>query len=124
MSKHVRFWAHKQIAKEVFAKLRILDEGQFDEVAWRMVWGALKEAPRMFQIWESKQVMDVAGVNKNLAKYRPRQSKMCPNCDRAIETCAHVLDCREEGRVKSLSNSLRLVDVWLPQRVPFVQQLF
>ena len=51
MSKHVRFWVHKHIAKEVFAKLRILDEGQFEEVEWGMEWGgALKEAPRMFQI--------------------------------------------------------------------------
>jgi hypothetical protein len=116
MSKHVRFWVHKQIAKEVFAKLCILDEGQIDEVEWGMVWGALKEAPRMFQNWASKQVMNVAGVNKNLPKYKPRQSKMCPICGRAVETCAHVLACREEGRVKNLSNSLRLVDVWL-QRV-------
>ena len=113
MSKHVRFWVHKQIAKEVFAKLSTLDEGQFDEVAWEMVWGALKETPRMFQIWASKQVMDVAGVNKNLAKYKPRQIKRCPSCNRAVETCAHVLACREEGRGKNLSNSLRLVDVWL-----------
>ena len=32
MSKYVRFWVHKHIAKEIFAKLRVLDEGQFDEV--------------------------------------------------------------------------------------------
>ena len=68
MSKYVRFWVHKQIAKEVFAKLRILDKGQFDKIELGMVWGALKEAPSMFQIWESKQVMNVTGVNKNLAK--------------------------------------------------------
>ena len=37
MSKHVTFWLHKQIAKEVFAKLRIPDEGQFDGVARIMV---------------------------------------------------------------------------------------
>ena len=79
MSKCVRFWVHKQIAKEVFAKLSVLDEGKFDEVSWGMVWGALKEAQRMFQIWASKQVMDVAGVNKNLAKCKPRQSKRCPS---------------------------------------------
>ena len=60
--------------------------------------------------------MNVAGVNKNLAKYKSRQSKMCPSCGRAVETCAHVLACREAHRVKNLSNSLRLVDVWL-QRV-------
>ena len=64
MSKYVRFHVHRHIAKEVFAKLRILDESQFEEVEWRLVWGALKEAPRMFQIWASKQVMNIAGVNK------------------------------------------------------------
>ena len=64
MSQYVRFHVHKHIAKEVFVKLRILDEGQFEEVEWRLVWGALKEAPRMFQIWASKQVMNIAGVNK------------------------------------------------------------
>ena len=100
----------------VLTKLRILDEGQFEEVEWRMVRGARKEAPTMFQIWASKQVMNVAGVNKKIAKYKPRQSKKCPSCDRAVETCAHVLTCTEEGRVKKLSNSLRLVDGWL-QRV-------
>ena len=67
----------------------------------------------MFQIWASKQVMNTAGVNKNLAKYKPRQSKKCPSCDSAVETCAHVLTCTEEGRVKNLMNSLRLVDQWL-----------
>ena len=58
MSKYAKFWVHKHTAKEIFAKLRVLDEGQFDEVDWRMVWGLLKETPRMFQIWASKQVMN------------------------------------------------------------------
>ena len=70
MSKYVRFHVHRHIAKEVFAKLRILDKSQFEEVEWRLVWGALKEAPRMFQIWASKQVMNIAGVTKNLTKYK------------------------------------------------------
>ena len=69
-------WVHKQIAKEVYAKLPILDEEQFDEVVWGVVRGALKDAPQMFQISMGKQTSDecmyVAGVNKNLAKYKPR----------------------------------------------------
>ena len=101
MSKYVRFHVLKHIAREVYAKLRILDESQFEEVEWRLVWGALKEAPRMFQIWASKQVMNIAGVNKNLAKYKSRHSKKCPSCNRAIETCDHVLTCPEEGRAKN-----------------------
>ena len=57
--------------------------------------------------------MNIAGVNKNLAKYKKRHSKKCPSCNRAVETCDHVLICPEEGRAKNLSNSLRLVDDWL-----------
>ena len=102
MSRYVRFWVHKHIAKEIFAKLCMLDEGQFDEVDWRMVWEALKETPRMFQIWASKQVMNISGVNRNLAKNKPRQIKRCPSCNREIKTCAHVLACKGEGRVKKL----------------------
>ena len=67
----------------------------------------------MFQIWASKQVMNIAGVNKNLAKYKSRHSKKCPSCNRAIETCDDILICPEEGRAKKLSNSLRLIDDWL-----------
>ena len=112
-SKYVRFHVHKHTAKELLAKLRILDESQFEEVEWRLVWGTLKEAPRMFQIWASKRVMNIAGVNQNLAKYKSCQSKKCPSCNSAIETCAHVLTCTEEGRVKHLSNSFRLLDNWM-----------
>ena len=108
MSKHVRFWVHRQIAKEVYAKLRILNEEQFDEMARGRMWGAFKDAPRMFQTWASKQVMNVAGVNKNLTKYKPRQSKKWPSYGKAINMCAHVLACREERRVKNLRNSLSL----------------
>ena len=83
MSKVARFHVHRHIAEEVCAKLRILDESQFEEVEWRLVWSALKEAPRMFQVWASKQVMNIAGVNRNLAKYKKRHSKKCPSCNRA-----------------------------------------
>ena len=83
---------------------------QFEEIAWGVVGEALKEAPMMFQIWASKQVTDIAGVNHNLAKYREKQSNKCPSCGKAIETCAHVLNCKEEGRVRNLGNSLQLVD--------------
>ena len=77
-----RFWV-------IYAKLRSLDEDKFEELAWGMV--ALKEAPRMFQIWTSKQVTDIAGVNYNLVMYKHKQSKKCSSCGTAMETCAHVL---------------------------------
>ena len=37
-------------------------------MAWRQIYDALHDVPRMFQLWACKQVMDVAGTNYNLAK--------------------------------------------------------
>jgi hypothetical protein len=41
----IRFWAHKALARETFAKLGILYVEQFDEVAWRFVYDTLHEVP-------------------------------------------------------------------------------
>ena len=46
MSKYVRFWVQKHMAKELFAKLCILEEGQFEEVEWGMVWGGAKRGAK------------------------------------------------------------------------------
>ena len=49
------------------------------------------------------------------AKYKPKQSKEYPSFGTAVETCARVLNCKEEGRVENLANSLKLADRWLHQ---------
>ena len=43
-----------------------------------IVSGALKDAPRMFQIWASKQVTNIAGIYHKFAKYKEHQSKKSP----------------------------------------------
>ena len=113
----VRYWVQKQIAEEVFYKRRILTPQQFHRLAWRQVYDALHQAPRMFGIWASKQVTDTAGTNKNLAirkgKDKGTQDQRCPSCGQAIETTGHVLHCREAGRVDALLKSIQLVNVWM-----------
>jgi hypothetical protein len=78
-------------------------------VAWKQIYGALHDVPRIFQIWAAKQVTEIAGVNanqaiRNLGKgIDPR----CPSCsageDSPYETCSHVLLW---GRGKGSSNEL------------------
>ena len=69
--------------------------------------------PRLFQLWAAKQVTDLAGTNYKQSTYKDRHSPICPSCDVAIETCAHVLHCREAGRVAALLRSIELLDDWL-----------
>jgi hypothetical protein len=111
--KILRFWAARTAARNVFFKYKILQPDQFDEVAWSVVHHALWEVPRMFQIWAAKQVMGLAGTNEMQSRYKEEHDRRCPSCGVAVETCGHVLHCREEGRVDVLEKSIDLLDDWL-----------
>ena len=73
----------------------------------------LRELPRMFQIWACKQVMGVAGKNLYQSKYRLNHDPKCPSCTRCVESCAHVLECQEEGRVETLLGTIDFLDIWM-----------
>ena len=109
----IRFWAHRRLAEAVFFKRGILDPPQFRQVAWKIVYDVLHEVPRLFQIWAAKQVNDIAGTNFQQSQYLEHHSPICPSCNVSVETCAHVLHCREAGRVTALMRSIDLLDGWL-----------
>ena len=78
-----------------------------------MVYSGLHELPRMFQIWACKQVMGVVGTNLYQSKYLPNHDPKCPGCTRCVESCAHVLECQEEGRVETLLGPIDFLDIWM-----------
>ena len=116
-SVELRFWVHRMIAKEVFVDLKLLDVGAFDEVAWRQVFDTMHSLPRLFQIWACKQATDIAATNKREHAIKKRKKiyhdPRCPSCNFAIETCSHVLHCREAGRVDLLQKSIDDLEQWL-----------
>jgi hypothetical protein len=57
--------------------------------------------------------MEVAGTNANQAVYTEGHDPHCPSCSQAIETCSHVLHCKEAGRVDALKRSIGWLDDWL-----------
>ena len=110
MAGELKFWVQKQISKAVFDKLRLMPAEQFHEVVWRQTHNAVLETLRMFQIWAYQQVSNIAGVNRNLAKYTKDQSSKCPSCDVEEETCHHVLCCNEEEKVNTLLGTVQMLD--------------
>jgi hypothetical protein len=73
---HLRFWAHRYIAKAAFYSLGILMAQEFDYVDWEMVYDTLRTVPRLFQVWACKQVMGIAGTmewDRSTVRY-------CPSC--------------------------------------------
>jgi hypothetical protein len=87
----------------------------FDEVDWSQVHQTLnEEVPWLFQVWASKQVMNLAATNKNLhQRHRDGQSNKCPCCTLHVETAKHVILCPEEGRVEVFMRSSKLLERWL-----------
>jgi hypothetical protein len=51
MGDYLRFWAHRQLARETFHSLKILYHREFDFIDWEMVCEMLREVPRLFQLW-------------------------------------------------------------------------
>ena len=111
----LRFWCQRKVAKVALAdeKVKVLQGDQFEEVEWPVVHRALNDVSRMFQLWACKQVCGVAGTNEMQARYTPNHSKKCPSCNTCVETCGHVLDCEEAGRVDLLHQSIDLVEQWM-----------
>ena len=95
------------------AKQKILFGEEFEEVAWSVVHHALWEVPRLFQVWAAKQVMELAGTNEMQSRYKEGHDPLCPSCSQSLETCGHLLNCQEEGRVDVLDKSIDLMDDWL-----------
>ena len=64
---------------------------QFEQVDWPMVHETLHEVPCMFQVWDCKQVMGIAGTNFNQPKYQHDKNPKIPSCDKYVKICSHML---------------------------------
>ena len=109
----LRSWVHRQVARTVFDRCKVLQGDQFDAIAWKYVQVALEEVPRCFQLWACKQVFDIAGTNGLRSRWTEGLSKRCPSCRRRTETASHVLYCEEAGRVETLQRTIDLLEDWL-----------
>jgi hypothetical protein len=68
----------------------------------------------LFQVWASKQVMNLSATNKNLhRRHCDGQSNKCPCCTIHVETAEHIILCPEEGRVEVFMQLLLFLERWL-----------
>ena len=111
----IRFWTHQQLAKEHFHSHKLMYAKASEEVAWWQVCSTLRDLPRLFSLWASKQMTNIAATNLNLAKQdkTKKHCKLCPSCGSGVETCQHVLTCPEEGSVALLLETIHSLELWL-----------
>lgn len=111
---HISFGAYRQLAKAFFKSQGILSNAQFEEVDWKSVHGTLHSLPKLFQLWASKHVLDVAGTMKFLS-YQDKRAPTCPSCKKCVEDCAHIVQCEEVGRTAAFVESVHQFEIWLKE---------
>jgi hypothetical protein len=112
---HIQYAASRQVAWMFFHETSRMFTDAFDKVDWPQVHRTLnEEVPRLFQVWASKQVMNLAAMNKNLRRrHRDGRSNKCPCCTIHVEMAEHVILCPEEGWVEVFMQSLLILEQWL-----------
>ena len=113
MSWFMRFYAHKQLARDMLSDMNVLSTKQFNEISWQHVAYALDDVPRMFQLWACKQVLGIASTNGTVCRWDTTIDSKCPSCNQCVETTDHVLQCDEVGRVDTLLKTIDYIETWL-----------
>lgn len=113
MGRHIRFHAHRCLARSALADMKVISSAQFDVIAWQYVGKALEEVPRMFQLWACKQVLGIASTNGLVSKWDDSIDSLCPSCRQCTETAGHILQCNEAGLVDVLLQTIALLETWL-----------
>jgi hypothetical protein len=112
----LRFHAHRQLAKALFLRKKILSERGFDEVGWAKVHSTLHSVSRLFQLWASKHVLGIAGTMKFLS-HQDGRDRSCPSCLVSEEMCRHVAVCPYAGRTAAFEQFMACVTSWMSENV-------
>jgi hypothetical protein len=91
---------------------KILSGKGFNEVGWDSVHGALHSVLRLFQVWASKHVLGIAGTMK-LLSHQDGWEPVCPSCLACEETCSHIVQCPEAGRMAAFQQSVSSITSWM-----------
>ncbi len=110
----LRFHAHRQLARSLFHRKKILSRDEFEEVDWELVHRTLHSVPRLFQVWASKHVLGIAGTMKFLA-HQDGRKPTCPSCRSCEETCAHIARCPEAGHTEAFLQAVVELSRWMTE---------
>jgi hypothetical protein len=108
----LRFWAHRQLARDYYQSKGIILRDQFDETDWWSLQRTLTSLPRLFQLWAAKHMNRIAGTMSFLSHQDGRCDR-CPSCESCVETCPHVARCPEAGRAAAFAQSTDELELWL-----------
>ena len=107
----------KGVARELFHNRNIIDRTHFDEAWWGGSRAVMKEFPRMFQVFVTKQTSRFCGTNRQLSRYDPSVLNKCPSCGQNDEPSGHITRCPDPGRRQMWKHSVAEMSDWLARTV-------
>jgi hypothetical protein len=91
-------------------------EEYFNEVDWEALSKMVKQKPKGFQLWLSKQSIGICATQKNMAKIQDILDDRCPTCGKQGEDSKHLNRCSNPGRVKLFRDGVRHLCKWMAAR--------
>jgi len=85
----------------------------FDLIDFPAIELALKGKPQMYKVWYAKQVTGWCATGAKLAQWDANADSRCPNCNMLHEDAAHLLRCRDAGRVELFKQSIQALGEWM-----------
>jgi hypothetical protein len=104
------------VAKEYFSSRAYVSERLFDHIYWEGMEAVMKSFPQMFRTWITKQVAHFNGTNRQLSRWDKSVKNVCPNCQLADESTAHITRCTAAGRRTIFQESVSELRKWLQEQ--------
>ena len=109
-------WGRK-VAKELYNKKHIIDKSCFEDAWWEGARIVMKDFPRTFQVFVTKQTSRFCGTNRQLSRYDPSVINACPSCGQDDESPSHITRCPDPGRRAMWEYSVAEMSDWLARTV-------
>ena len=85
----------------------------FESIDFQALDLALRDKPRMYHVWYSKQTSGWCATGAKLAQWDSSADSRCPNCYGLDEDADHLLQCRSAHRTALLQKSISELSEWM-----------
>lgn len=113
ISKPMRFFLGRQVARDFYVKELKWTPEQFDEVDWDSLDRTLEKKKQMYSLWLAKQASKFCGTRLQVSRMTPGADNRCPNCLQPAERAIHLNLCPDPLRTRQFRESVEELSKWM-----------
>lgn len=100
-------------ARDLYDARGIIPKRYFYLVYWDGVYKLNTTLPKMFGVWLTKHTSHFCATNRHANRIDKEVANICPSCGKEDETVAHIVRCKDSGRLEMLRVSVQELVDWL-----------